>query len=219
MIAPWTLRNWIELDRPIAISTNDSTVIAGANCAPVYAGPNLGFWELGCISARRPGLNEPEQAAIWRREGRRYVEQHAGRLLAVVVPVRVLRTWDLYQPRRQARFAEGRSLRVTELGVAVYFVLLALAAYGGVLLRRRRAPLLVLLAPAIVVCLSTAAGFGLPRFRQAAEISIVVLAAVAVAGLAARRARGAAAPVSSPARGGATPCADPTPSPTAASRS
>ncbi len=71
--------------------------------------------------------------------------------------------------------------------MAVYFVLLVLAAWGVVLLRRQRAPLLVLLAPFVVVCVSSAVGFGLPRFRQAAEIPIVVLAAVAVSGLLARR--------------------------------
>ncbi len=187
VIAPWTVRNWIELDRPILISTNESTLVAGANCDPAYSGPDIGFWRLDCISERAPGLNEAEQAEIWRREGRSYAEDHAGRLLAVVVPVRLLRTWDLYQTRRQARFAEGRALRVTQAGVAVYFVLLALAVWGVVLLRRRRAPLLILLAPFVVVCVSSAAGFGLPRFRQAAEISIVVLAAVAVSGLLARR--------------------------------
>ena len=187
VIAPWTLRNWIELDRPIPISTNESTLIAGANCDATYSGPDIGFWRLDCISDRKPGLNEAEQAEIWRREGRGYAEDHIGRLLAVVVPVRLLRTWDLYQTRRQAGFAEGRSLRVTQAGVIVYFLLLVLAAWGVVLLRRRGAPLLVLLAPFVVVCVSTAAGFGLPRFRQAAEISIVVLAAVAVSGLLARR--------------------------------
>jgi 4-amino-4-deoxy-L-arabinose transferase-like glycosyltransferase len=187
VIAPWTLRNWVELDRPILISTNDSTVVAGANCASVYSGQDIGFWHLDCISERRPGLNEAEQAEIWRREGQDYAEDHLGRLLAAVVPVRVLRTWDLYQPRRQARWAEGRSVRVTEIGVLVYYVLLVVAAYGVVLMRRRGAELLILLAPVIAVTLSSAAGFGLPRFRQAAEISIVVLAAVAVGALSARR--------------------------------
>jgi 4-amino-4-deoxy-L-arabinose transferase-like glycosyltransferase len=187
VIAPWTIRNWIELDRPIPISTNDSTVVAGANCDGVYHGDDLGFWHLDCVSERRPGLNEAEQAAIWRREGRTYASDHVPRLLAIVVAVRLLRTWDLYQPRRQARLAEGRDYRVQEAGTAAYYVLLALAVYGVALLRRRRAPLLVLLSPAIVVTVSTAASFGLPRFRHAAELSLVVLAAVAVDGLLRRR--------------------------------
>jgi 4-amino-4-deoxy-L-arabinose transferase-like glycosyltransferase len=180
LIFPWAARNWITFDRPVLISTNDSTVVAGANCASVYAGRDIGFWHLNCVSRRRPGLNEAEQAAIWRREGRRYAREHAGRLLAVVMPVRVLRTWDLYQPRRQVTFAEGRSVRVTQAGTGVYYVLLVLAVLGAVTLRHRRATLLVLLSLAVLVTLSSAASFGLPRFRQAAEISLVVLAAVAI---------------------------------------
>jgi hypothetical protein len=188
VIAPWTARNWITFDRPVLLSTNDSTVLAGANCSRTYHGSDLGFWRLDCVSERRPGLNEAEQAAIWRREGRDYARDHAGRLAAVVAPVRVLRTWDLWQPRRQTRLAEGRSVRVTQAGTAVFYVLAALAVYGLVLLRRRGATLLVLLCPIVVVTLSSAASFGLPRFRQAAELALVVLAAVAVDALAARRA-------------------------------
>jgi 4-amino-4-deoxy-L-arabinose transferase-like glycosyltransferase len=187
VIAPWTIRNWIELDRPILISTNDSTVVAGANCDGIYRGDDIGFWHLDCVSRRRPGLNEAEQAEIWRREGRDYASDHLGRLLAVVVPVRLLRTWDFYQPRRQTTLAEGRDRHVQEAGTAVYYMLLALAVYGAVLLRRRRSPLIVLLSPPIVVCLSTAASFGLPRFRHAAELSLVVLAAVAIDGILRRR--------------------------------
>src|SRR5436190_17896583 len=81
VIAPWTVRNWIQFDRPILISTNDSTVVAGANCDGVYHGRDIGFWHLACVSGRRRGLNEAEQAAIWRREGRDYASHHLGRLL------------------------------------------------------------------------------------------------------------------------------------------
>ena len=127
-----------------------------------------------------------QQAATWRRQGARYARHHLGRLVPVAT-VRVLRTWDFWQPRRQIGFAEGRQRRVTQAGTAAYYVLLALAVYGAVAVRRRRAELLTLLAPFVVVTLSTAAGFGLPRFRQAAEISLVVLAAVAVERLLERR--------------------------------
>ena len=188
VIAPWTIRNWIELDRPVPISTNDSTVVAGANCHGVYHGPDIGFWHLDCVPRREPGLGEAKQTEIWRRAGRDYAADHRPRLVAVVVMVRELRTWDFFQPRRQTKLAEGRDHRVQEAGTAVYYLLLALAVYGAVLLRRRRAPLLVLLSPVLVVILSTAASFGLPRFRHAAELSLVVLAALALDALLRRRA-------------------------------
>ena len=186
VIAPWTARNWIQFDRPILISTNDATVVAGANCPAVYSGPDIGTWDIGCISPLRRELDEAEQTAIWRREGRRYAQEHLGRLF-VVAPVRVLRTWGFYQPRRQAKLTEGGAQWWKYLATATYYLLLAGAVLGLVVLWRRRAPLLVLLSPLIVVTLSSAASFGLPRFRQAAEIAIVTLAAVAIDDLLVRR--------------------------------
>ena len=67
-LAPWTIRNADRFGAFVPVSTNDSTVIAGANCPLTYAGIDLGGWNIQCISPRRED-NEAEQAAIWRREG------------------------------------------------------------------------------------------------------------------------------------------------------
>jgi hypothetical protein len=58
--------------------------------------------------------------------------------------------------------------------------LLGLGAVGTVVLRRRRVPLLPLLAPLAVVTVAAAVFYGRLRFRCAAEVPIVVLAAVGV---------------------------------------
>ena len=194
MIAPWTIRNWITFDQPVLVSTNEATVVAGANCDAVYGGRDLGSWSLGCISERQLGLNEAEQAEIWREEGQGYARDHTRRLLAPVIGVRLLRTFDFWDPWAQATAAEGRSLAFTRAGIVVWYMLLPLAAFGIFVLRRRRGPLLVLLAPFAVVIVSTALSFGLPRFRHAAELAVVVLAAVAVDRLLARRERATAPP-------------------------
>ncbi len=187
VLAPWTIRNLSAFDRLTPISHNDSTVLAGANCHATYHGPDLGSWRFDCISERKT-LNEGRQAATWRQEGIDYARDHAGRL-PVVVPVRVLRTWDLWQPRRQLDLAEGRAKWAEGAGVIAYYLLAPLALWGAVLLWRRRRDLaLILLAPALLVTLSSAIGYGNPRFRQAFEMSIVVLAALAVVRLAERRA-------------------------------
>jgi 4-amino-4-deoxy-L-arabinose transferase-like glycosyltransferase len=179
VLAPWTIRNWSAFDRFTLISHNDSTVLAGANCDQTYHGPDLGSWRFDCISSRKT-LNEGKQAATWRREGIDYARDHAGRLPAVV-PVRVLRTWDLWQPRRQLDLAEGRAKWAEGAGVIVYFLLMPLAILGAVLFwRRNRGAAAILLAPALLVTFSSAIGYGNPRFRHAFEISIVVLAALAV---------------------------------------
>jgi 4-amino-4-deoxy-L-arabinose transferase-like glycosyltransferase len=181
VLAPWTVRNADRFGAFVAVSTNDATVVAGANCPLTYRGVDLGGWNIECISERRED-NEAEQAAIWRREARDYARDHVGRL-PIVAAVRFLRVWDLWQPRRQVMFAEGRHRRVEQAGVAVYFVLLVLGAVGAVALRRRGVPLLVLLAPAVAVSVSAVLGYGVPRLRHAFEIPLLVLAAAGILAL------------------------------------
>jgi 4-amino-4-deoxy-L-arabinose transferase-like glycosyltransferase len=178
VVAPWTVRNWIEFDRPVLVSTNDGAVLAGANCDAVYRGPDIGMWSFECAS-RATDPNEAVQSARRRRAGLEYARDHAGRLPAVV-GVRLLRTWDLYQPRRGVRFTEGRRTWAQELGVATFLLaVLPLAVAGAVILRRGGEPLLILLAPVALVVVASAIGYGTSRFRHAAEIPLVVLAAVA----------------------------------------
>jgi 4-amino-4-deoxy-L-arabinose transferase-like glycosyltransferase len=187
VIAPWTIRNWSAFDQPVLISVNDSTVLAGANCDQAYSGPDTGFWILGCLAPRTPGGNEAEQGEVWRRQGTDYLGDHLSELPRVAA-IRVLRTWDLWQPRRQVGFAEGRDHDVQEVGTGVYLLMLPLGIVGAWLLRRRRWLLYVLLTPALAATLSSIAGYGLPRFRHAAELTLVVFVGVALdQGLAALR--------------------------------
>jgi hypothetical protein len=95
----------------------------------------------------------------------------------VVVPVRVLRTFSLYQPRRQVTFAEGRWIRGEQAAVAGFYLLALLAIPGALALRRRGVPLLILLAPLAVVLLSVIIGYGHPRLRHAFEPSLMLLGA------------------------------------------
>jgi len=108
----------------------------------------------------------------------------------------VLKLLDFYDPAYQLQFAEGRDLEVQKLGIGVYYLLLPLAVAGAVLLRRRGEPLRVLLAPVAMVLFSAITFYGVTRLRHAADIVIVVLAAVALAELGERvtsRRRGRAA--------------------------
>lgn len=186
VIAPWTVRNWITFDEPVLLSTNDATVLTGANCDETYHGKDLGAWRVDCRSPVR-GEDEAEQREIWRREGLEYARDHAGRLVAVVVPVRLMRTWNVWQPARQVRLAEGRDRTFEALGAATYFLLLPLAVYGAILLRRRRAPLWVMLVPPALVTFVSITAYGYTRFRHTADLAIVVLAGLAIAHLADRR--------------------------------
>ncbi len=184
VIAPWTIRNWDAFGRPVPISTQDGALLAGANCPDTYHGPDTGGWSFACLS-ERTDLNEATQSDTWRTEGVDYARDHAGRIPAVV-GMRVLKLLDFYDPGYQLQFAEGRDLGVQRIGVGVYYLLLPLAIAGAVLLRRREQPLRVLMAPVAMVLMSAVLFYGVTRLRHAADIVIVVLAAVALSELAGR---------------------------------
>jgi 4-amino-4-deoxy-L-arabinose transferase-like glycosyltransferase len=183
VITPWLVRNWSAFDRPVPISTNDGSLLAGANCDLTYHGVSLGIWTTDCLSGQAPRSerNDAEQAAVWRDEGTSYAWKHRGRL-PVVIAARLLRTFDFYQPWRMTAYAEGRWLKADKAGVISYFMLLPFALLGAwTLLRtRRRFEMLVLMAPVAMVLLQSALGFGFPRFRHAVDLVMVVLGAVAV---------------------------------------
>jgi 4-amino-4-deoxy-L-arabinose transferase-like glycosyltransferase len=185
VMAPWTIRNVHAFHRLVPVSTQDGALVAGANCPTTYYGPELGGWSFACLSKART-TNEAVQSDVWRREGREYAGDHAGRVPLVVL-VRVLKLMDFYEPRRELMFAEGRNHKVEGLGIGLYWLLLPLAAWGAVLLRRRGEPLFLLAAPVVTVLIAAVAGYGVTRLRHAADLVILLLAAVALASLAERR--------------------------------
>src|SRR5437763_7235375 len=42
-IAPWCVRNSLQLDHPMLVSSEDGSVLAGANCGQTYSGYNIGY--------------------------------------------------------------------------------------------------------------------------------------------------------------------------------
>jgi 4-amino-4-deoxy-L-arabinose transferase-like glycosyltransferase len=184
VLAPWLARSWIAFDRPVAISTNTGGLIAGANCDQTYRGPLLGQWVYDCV---RPAVhvNEALEAAHQRAEGLRYAREHASRLPAVV-GARLGRSFDVYRPRQGAAlmaFFEGRNGRVAEASVAWWYALVVLGVVGAVVLRRRRGPVWILLAPVVVLVVVSATAYGWTRFRAGVEPGALVLAAVGLAAL------------------------------------
>ena len=182
VLAPWTIRNLATFEEPVLISSNANGIFRGANCDAVYRGDLIGAWRFQCYTDRRPGEDESQYFARQRDQGLAYAADHADRLPAVVVArvARLLDVWDV----PQAMFLnsqEGRLSTWVGRGVKMAWVLMLLAVAGAVLLRRRRHELLVLLAPAVMVLLIAIVTYGTTRFRYAAEPSICVLAAVAVA--------------------------------------
>jgi len=185
VLAPWFVRNAIALDRPVLLSNNSGTLLAGANCADSYHGDGTGLWSFGC-TLRVPirTRNETRRTQLLTTAGVDYAKAHASELPRVAT-VRVLRTFGAWRPRQQLHeeAREGRSHILLVAGYVVYVVVLLLAAAGVVVARRRRVPIGALLGGIGLVVLTSAATYGNERFRIAAEPSLLVLAAVAVASI------------------------------------
>lgn len=183
VIAPWTARNWSAFDRPVLVTTTDGAVITVSNNATTYeldAG-KLGFIDPGPLGDVRPSGNEAVYAARLRRQGLDYAREHAGRL-PLVVPARVLRTWQLWPPGRQVDVAQafhGQTRGFGWLALAFSLALLG-AGLAGYVLTRRRVPhvWVVLFPPAALVTIASTATYGDARFRIALDLGLCVLAGI-----------------------------------------
>jgi 4-amino-4-deoxy-L-arabinose transferase-like glycosyltransferase len=179
-LVPWVGYNLARFRKPVLISHSDGGVLLGANCDETYSGSLLGSWYGFCypFSAPRHVEDLSVEATRQRDVALEYAGEHLGRL-PVVVAARIGRTWGAYRPF-QGHFTDGefRPRGVRYAAWASYWALVALTVAGGVTLRRQRVPLLPLLAPAIIVTLTSAVFHGAVRFRAPAEVSLVVLAAI-----------------------------------------
>jgi 4-amino-4-deoxy-L-arabinose transferase-like glycosyltransferase len=197
VLVPWLARNWIVFHQPTAISTNEGGLLAGANCDRAYHGELIGTWACFPLPPASWGNNESRNSERLRKQAFRYVGDHPGRA-PVVAGVRLLRTWELWDPIDQAKLEaviSDRNEKVEFAALGCFYVLVLLAIGGGLLLRRRGRPLRVLLAPIVLVSVVGFLTYGSTRFRAAAEVPLVVLGAVALdagaAALLARRRRSA----------------------------
>ncbi len=188
-----------RFDEPVLVSTNDGLTLIGANCDRQYDGPDPGLWDIACLP---PGsftdAQSQDQSAVnldYRRLAIDYAWANQGDLPRVAA-IRVARTWSLYDPASMIRYNqnEGREPPVGWAGFVAFWLLVPFAVGGAVLLRSRGRALWPLLSTIVVVTLVSALFYGLLRFRAPAEVTLVVLAAVAMAELQARFGPGPRAP-------------------------
>jgi 4-amino-4-deoxy-L-arabinose transferase-like glycosyltransferase len=182
VITPWVLRNLTTFREPVLLSTNADDVIGGSNCAPAYSGPGIGGWHLSCLDEKRPGEDESETTRRHRQAAIDYARRHWTELPEVAL-VRVARLWDVYDPFGNNPAREGRPHWASRLVLFGYWATLPWAVAGLVLLRRRPAALLPLLAPVVVVTVTALMSWGAVRFRIPAEVSLIVLAGAGADGV------------------------------------
>jgi 4-amino-4-deoxy-L-arabinose transferase-like glycosyltransferase len=179
VVSPWVLRNAVVFHRAM-FAADSNTVIAGAQCHDAYYGHDIGWWSYDCFVRARTKTQIREGDAST-TQALHFARTHLTRL-PLVAAVRVLRTFDLFQPLRQGN-REPRRKWLDWVGLGFVYPLYVLAGFGLARVRGRR---WILLAPVWMVVIVSALAWGIGRFRIGADVSIVVLAAVALAAWTAR---------------------------------
>jgi 4-amino-4-deoxy-L-arabinose transferase-like glycosyltransferase len=206
VVAPWVARNVATFDHTVTTSSGPGTVLASANCDTTYYGSFIGLFDIRCISDRLPFSEAEKQEAIdegsagldllfdrypgdesaaqahLQSESLDYIRDHTARV-PVVMAARVARAWDVIWPRQQIQFnqfVEGRGLWPSRFALAVHWVVLPLALWGAVVLRRRRVALGPLVSVFVMVTATVALSIGLSRYRLGADVALAVLAGVAI---------------------------------------
>lgn len=189
VLAPWVIPNLVRFAEPVWLSTNDGITLAGANNPQTYHGGAIGFWTLEEVEGdfATGGLDQSQISSIHRAAAIDYAWENPDRWPAVAA-ARIGRVWSLYRPLQMLDWnqGEGRELWASMLALGGFAALVPAAAWGWVKLRRRRAVLWPLTAVFVQVTVVAALFYGLPRFRVAAEVALVALAAAALAGCAGR---------------------------------
>ncbi len=196
---PWLLYNRSRFESPVLISTGAGQTLVVANCPLTYGGRNLGYWDRKCLfPPYTPASVEQEQDlslrdGTYQRQARQFMSDHVSELPKVVV-ARIGRMWGVFRTDESIvddGYVEGRAGGLPGTGFGLvrealwsYFVLLALAVPGAVVLWRRKVKVYPLLAAPLLATFVAAITFGITRYRAGAEVSIVLFAAVSLVALA-----------------------------------
>ncbi len=184
VIAPWAIYNSTRFKDPVLLSTSDGGLLLDGNCPPkTYSGPLLGWYDTTCLRAlptEHPGFDESQTDALARRDAKQNIVHNVSKL-PVVVPARFGRLIALYHPSQTvglvAAWMKTKSAPIWAWVVS-YWLLLPLALAGVVIAWRRRAFVLPLLGPAIIVAVDVAMSYGEPRYHTMSDLGTIVFAAV-----------------------------------------
>ena len=184
VVAPWVGYNMDRFQDPTFVSTGFGVTLASANCDITWAGRYEGYWSLQC-SLKAPikqNVDKSVQSAEAEAYGVHYIRSHLHRLVPVEL-ARLGRAFGAFHPVWQVwldYYVETRPYHWALAGLGMYYALAALSVGGTVVLRRRRVPVSPLWAVGVVVAVVALVTFGQTRFRTPFEVSLVVMAAVAL---------------------------------------
>jgi hypothetical protein len=182
VMSPWFVRNYTTFHPPVVVSTAADKTLAGANCNSTYYGSLIGYWDYSCLGHDELADNdEARYGEALSDEGTDYFDAHLSRV-PLVLTVRVLRSWGLYDPAQEAQLArfETRSVGWQQLAWPVSLLVLILAVPGIVGRRRYRFTLVFLAGPAVVDTLIVLTTYGNDRFILSAIPGLCIGAAATV---------------------------------------
>jgi 4-amino-4-deoxy-L-arabinose transferase-like glycosyltransferase len=171
-VLPWVGYNLARFERPVVLDTGTDFTLANTNCNLTYYGSRLGWWDFRCDRYRTRALN--------------YIEAHESRV-PFVLAARLGRLTGLYAVGQTVRLDSVEQNRgpewITWLAEIQWYVLTVLAVVGLVFLRKTKIIIYPLLGLIAIGLLSGILSSGQTRYRVAAEVPVVLAAAVAVVAL------------------------------------
>jgi hypothetical protein len=182
-LAPWIVFNFTRFEETTTMTSATGAALSAASCDEVYYGKYIGYYA-NCFQGPWPkaSLDESQRDVAPRTQAVDYIKSHKRRL-PLVVAARVGRLWGLFKPGQTTAldwWLEGRGRAPSWIGLFAYYALVPFAIYGLVLMRRRKIPILPLLAIAGIATLAAALTFGVTRYRAPAEVALVLAASMGV---------------------------------------
>ena len=192
--------NLSRFEEPVYLSTGIGHTLQQSACDEVFYGKLIGYyWQCYTAPASANKLDESQKDKYPREYALDYIDHHKSRL-PLVVAARVGRLWEVFKPGQTTAmdwWIEGRGRAASWTSLFFYYAMIPFAVAGIVIMWRRKISILPVVAPAVIVTIAAATTFGLPRYRAPAEVGLVLVAAIGLAGawqaLRARRTRGALA--------------------------
>ena len=181
VLMPWTIFNLGRFQRPVLLSNGFGPAVARPIANPRTTDRISATASCPVCIPFTKATSRSRTVSIC-TTGVKYAEGHLSRL-PLVVFAREGRTFGFWNPFQQTSIDAqwmGTWVGVSRLEMISYWLLLVPAAIGVVALRRRRVPLYPLLAFVVTVVVAVGTGIGDPRYRAAAEVPLVLLAAAGI---------------------------------------
>lgn len=195
MVAPWTIRNEVQLHRFIPVSDETGITLVGAYNPDSAAFKPLPykwrfFWQIREDAGLRHNagrLTEPQLGDRLLSQAEHYIGQHplAPVTVAFRNTLRMLELEGTYAYRASAK-ALGLHFNTARIGVISFWILGVLALLGALTPFARRAPRWLWAIPILFVLSVVFINVETPRFREPIDPYVVMLAACALAALATR---------------------------------